>query len=216
MVRLSLLHWDSKRAQKFCASPFGAWIQAGPAATSQLPGPPLQCMGKTSQSGGGCKCLWTGQKATPAGCCKTQRVEVHWKALFSLDLCLGCCVAPVDLLEQGSMSDMSEKGGRRERPDCGRMLSSVSEATWELISALQLWYVPSRQLSAPVTGGNVSYSPSYLVPLSESVVTISLWTDLGQSWRVPSALGLQHSRAIPYLWSLWPGRGDCCHHPLFL
>lgn len=37
------------------------------------------------------------------------------------------------LLEKGSVSDMPEKGDRSERADWGRMLTSVSEATWELI-----------------------------------------------------------------------------------
>lgn len=71
----------------------------------------------------------------------------------------------------------------------------------------------SRQLSAPIISENVLFS-SYPVPLSESVVTVALWIDFGQSWRVPSALGLSRFRAIPYLWSLWTGREDCCHHPL--
>lgn len=34
------------------------------------------------------------------------------------------------LLGKRSISDMAEKGARREKVDWGRMLTSVSEATW--------------------------------------------------------------------------------------
>jgi len=53
--------------------------------------------------------------------------------VLAAGLCLGCCEAHEDLLEKESMSDMAEKGQRSERVGWGRMLSSVSEATWELV-----------------------------------------------------------------------------------
>lgn len=56
---------------------------------------------------------------------------------------------------------------------------------------------PSRQLSALTTGENVSYSPSYPTPLSESVVTVPLQTDFGQRWRMPSALCLPYPELSP-------------------
>lgn len=51
--------------------------------------------------------------------------------VLATGLRLGCCEAHVDLLlEKRSIGDMAKKGARREKVDWGRMLTSVSEATW--------------------------------------------------------------------------------------
>lgn len=224
MVLLILLCWDTKRAQRLCTSPFNARIRVRLADPSQVPGPSLQCVGrgKHLRVEGAANAYELGRKPPQLTVGKHSGWRCPEKPCFLLGpvlatgLCLGCCEAHADLLlEKGSVSDMPEKGDRSERADWGRMFTSAREATWELIS-LTAVICTSRQPSAPITGKNVSYSPFYLAPLSESVVTVPLWTDFGQSRRMHSALCLPYPRAISYLWSLWTGRGDCCHHPLFL
>lgn len=106
-----------------------------------MPGPSPQCMGKASQSGGATNTYDLGRKPPQLAAGKCSRWRCPEKPCFLLGpvlatgLCLGFCGAQADdpPLEKGSVSDMTEKGDRSERADWGRMLTSESEATWELI-----------------------------------------------------------------------------------
>lgn len=118
-------------------SPFDAWIRVGPADPSQVPGPSLQWKGRGKHlrvEGAANTC---GRKPPQLAAGKHNGWRSPEKPCFLLGpvlatgLCLGCCEVHVDLLlEKGSVGDTPEKGGRSERADWGRMLTSVSEATW--------------------------------------------------------------------------------------